>query len=198
MIFSSMIGYLMVTLRPVIEEAQRIAQLTQLNISIDEYDPPLDQVLIAIHKMVLAEIVANYTLIDEELCAIIQKYFLGVRDRSAQLRLFRQFILNELFLIKKIEIVHAIKGIPKSVRNTIFDINYICNAFAHSLHPASRRASKKHMKVFYRGRDIRTYEGLKIFMEDAHRAHMYLWRRSFHMSRSTTVGKRKRTSRAGL
>jgi hypothetical protein len=113
----------MVTLRPVIEEAQRIAKLTQLNIFVDECDSTYLE--IAIHKMVLAEIVEKYTLIDEELCAIIQKYFLGTRDRSTQFRLFRQLILDELYLIKKIEIVHAIKDIPKSVRNTISDLNYI-------------------------------------------------------------------------
>jgi hypothetical protein len=44
-------------------------QLTQLNISVDEYDSLyLEHALIAIHKLVLAEIAAKYTLIDEELC----------------------------------------------------------------------------------------------------------------------------------
>jgi hypothetical protein len=45
----------MVTLRPVIEEARRIAQLTQLNISFEEYNSPYDKsAIIVIHKMVLA------------------------------------------------------------------------------------------------------------------------------------------------
>jgi hypothetical protein len=188
----------MVTPRPVIEEAQMIAQLTQLNISVDEYDLPYrEQAPIAIQKMVLAEIAAKYTLIDKELCVIIQKYFLGIRYRSTQFRLFRQLILDELFLIKKIEIVRAIKEIPKIVRNTIFDLNYISNAVFHSSHQETRRSSKRR-KVFYRGKDIRTYEGLKMFMEDAHRAHMYLWRRSSHMGIFTNLGRRKPTSKAGL
>jgi hypothetical protein len=171
----------MVTPRPVIEEAQRIAQLTQLNISVEECNSTHHEpALIAIHKMVLVEIISKYTLIDEELSLIIQKYFLGSQGRTKKCRVFRQRILDELYLIKKMEIVHAIKYIPKNVRNAIYDLDGMRNAFAHSLHPENRR-DKKHKKVFYRGKDIRTYDGLKMFMEDTHQAHMYLWRRSLHM-----------------
>jgi hypothetical protein len=64
--------------------------LTQLNISVDEYDSPYrERALIAIQKVVLGEIAAKYTLIDKELYVIIQKYFLGVRYHSAKVRLFR-------------------------------------------------------------------------------------------------------------
>jgi hypothetical protein len=79
------------------------------------------------------------------------------------------------------EIVHAIKDIPKNVKNAIYDLNGMRNAFAHSLYPENRREHKKHKTVFYRGKDIRTYDGLKMFMEDTHQAHMYLWRRSLHL-----------------
>jgi hypothetical protein len=172
----------MVTPRPAIEEAQRIAQLTQLDVSVGEFNSPHhESALIAIHKMVLAEIISKYTLIDEELSVIIQKYFLGSQDRTKKCRVFRQRILDELYLIKKMEIVHAIKDIPKNVRNAIYDLNGMRNAYAHGLHPETSREHKTHKKVFYRGKDIRTYEGLKMFMEDTHQAHMYLWRRSLHL-----------------
>jgi hypothetical protein len=137
--------------------------------------------LIAIHKMVIADIISKYTLIDEELSLIIQKCFFRNQDRTKTFRVFRQCILDELCLMKKIEIVHAIKDIPKSVRNTIYDLNGMRNAFAHSLHPENRREHKTYKRIFYRGKDIRTYDGLKMFMEDTHQAHMYLWRRSLHL-----------------
>jgi hypothetical protein len=171
----------MVTSRPVIEEAQRIAELTQLNISIEQYQSPYGEPTIAIHKMVLAEIVSKYTLVDDELSIIIKKYFFRGQGRTKRFVVFRRYILDELYLIKKMEIVHAIKDIPNNVRNTIYDLNGIRNACAHSLRSEHCRGLKKHMKVFYRGKYIHTYEGLKKFMEDTHQAHMYLWRRSFRI-----------------
>jgi hypothetical protein len=132
--------------------------------------------------MVLAEILSKYTMVDQELSDLIQKYFFGNQDRTKRLMVFRQHILDDLFLIKKMDMVHEIKDIPKNVRNTIYDLNGMRNAFAHSVHPEYRRAHKKHMKVFYRGKDIETYDGLKMFMENTNQAHMYLWRRRVKLS----------------
>jgi hypothetical protein len=171
----------MVTSRPVIEEAQRIAELTQLNISIEQYQSSYGEPAIAIHKMVLAEIVSKYTLVDDELSIIIQKYFFKDQGGAKRVVVFRQHILDDLYLIKKMEIVHAIKVIPNNVRNTIYDLNGMHNACAHSVRSENRRELKKQKKVFYRGKYIHTYEGLKKFMEDTHQAHMYLWRRSFRI-----------------
>jgi hypothetical protein len=93
--------------------------------------------------------------------------------------------------------VHAIKDISKTVRNIIYALNAMRNAFARSLHPEGRRAHKVHRKIFYRGKDLRTYEGLKIFMEDTSHAHMYLCRRSFHM-RNSPRQKKTRLSTASI
>jgi hypothetical protein len=173
----------MVTLRPVIEEARRIAQLTQLNISFEEY--PYDKpAIILINRLVLAEIVAKSTMVDEELCVIIERYFFNGHERTKQFKVFRDRILDELYLLKKMEMVHAIKDISTKVRNIIYDLNAMRNVFAHSLYPESRRAHKMYRKIFYRGKDLRTYEGLKIFIEDTNHAHMYLSRRSLHMKNS--------------
>jgi hypothetical protein len=175
-----------VTLRPVIEEAQRIAQLTQLSISVEESTSlSPEPALSVINKLVLTEIISKYTMIDEELCDIIIKYFFSGQRCTKQVTVFRQRILDELHLIKKMELVHEIKDMPKSVRNAIHDLNAMRNAFTYSLCIEKCRLRKKHSKVSYRGKDIRTYQGLKMFMEDTHQAHMYLWRRSSHMMPSS-------------
>jgi hypothetical protein len=75
-------------------------------------------------------------------------------------------------------LVHAIKPLPKDVTSAIHRVNTIRNAFAHSFFPENRKEHRKNKKVLYNGKDIRTYEGIETFIDDAHTAFNYLARRA--------------------
>jgi hypothetical protein len=175
------------------QEVLRIAHLTGLDhTSIGQRDPAGRTVAlqIFIHKMVVAEIIVGYAFIDEALANIIAVYFFrrpgtGTEFiklwRTKKFGVFCQRILDEIYLLKKMELVHAIKPLPKEVRSTIYRLNDIRNAFAHSLFPENRKEHKKtkrgNSKVLYKDKDIRTYEGLKLFVDDTSAAYTYLVRR---------------------
>jgi hypothetical protein len=79
---------------------------------------------------------------------------------------------------KKMALVHAIKPLSKDVTSAIHRVNTIRNAFAHSFFPENRKEHRKNKKVLYNGKDIRTYEGIETFIDDAHTAFNYLARRA--------------------
>jgi hypothetical protein len=130
---------------------------------------------------------------------IIDKYFLTIKFALKDTK-YSAIIFLMNYISLKIWKWFIIKYIPKNVRNIICDLNAMRNAFAHSLQPQDRRVHKTLRKVFYRGKGLRTYEGLKMFMEDTSRAHMCLCRRSFHMklSPSQTSVKSNRRQRKSM
>jgi hypothetical protein len=92
---------------------------------------------------------------------------LGVRrDYVAVLQTFTHHILDEMYLLKKMELVHAIDPLPSEVIKTIRKVNALRNAFAHSFFPENRKEHRKHKKVLYSGKDIHTHEGLELFLND--------------------------------
>jgi hypothetical protein len=130
---------------------------------------------IAIHKMVIAEVVIRYTFLDKVLADIIAKYYFKQAKtrlhfinlwRTKKFRTFVHYVLDEMYLLKKMELVHAISPLPPDVIKTIRKINALRNAFAHSLFPENRKEHRKNKKVLYGNKDIRTHEGLKTFLED--------------------------------
>ena len=177
--------------RTLLQEAQAIADLTKLDISdLEEIDNQfrLVHLRMAINRMVVAEIVIRYTLIDEILSDLIARYYFKVPKKSIHFQklwrtkkfsTFTHHILDEIFLIKKMALVHAIKPLSKDVTSAIHRVNTIRNAFAHSFFPENRKEHRKNKKVLYNGKDIRTYEGIEAFIDDAHTAFNYLARRAF-------------------
>jgi hypothetical protein len=99
--------------------------------------------------------------------------------RTKKFSTFTHHILDEIFLIKKMALIHAIKPLPKDVTSAIHRVNTIRNAFAHSFFPENRKEHRKNKRVLYNGKDIRTYEGIEAFIDDAHTAFNYLARRAF-------------------
>src|SRR5215471_3185494 len=121
---------------------------------------------IAIHKMVTGEIAIRYTLLDEILSDLIARYFFHSADfpklwRTKKFSTFVHHVLDEMYLLKKMDVVHAIKPLPSNVRKAIRKSNAVRNAFAHSLFPENRKEHRENKKVLYGDRDIRTHEGLK-------------------------------------
>jgi hypothetical protein len=170
--------------RALFEEAEAIASLTNFDFHRIE-DKGIEPTLglkIAIHKMVIGEIVIRYTLLDEVLADLIAKYFFQSTDfpklwRTRKFSTFVHHVLDEMYLLKKMDLVHAINPLPSDVRKAIRKINAVRNAFAHSLFPENRKEHRKDKKVLYGDKDIRTHEGLKKFLVDYHLAFTYLERR---------------------
>ena len=170
--------------RALFEEAEAIASLTNFDFHRIE-DKDIDATLglqIAIHKMATGEVVIRYTLLDEILADLIARYFFQSADfpklwRTKKFSTFVHHVLDEMYLLKKMDVVHAIKPLPSNVRKAIRKINAVRNAFAHSLFPENRKEHRENKKVLYGDRDIRTHEGLKNFLVDYHLAFNYLERR---------------------
>jgi len=174
--------------RALLKEAEAIAYLTNLDFNqIEKKDTDRTLALqIAIHKMVIAEVVMRYTFLDEILADLIAKYyFRQVKTRIDFVKLWRStkfstfvhHVLDEMYLLKKMEFVHTIRPLPPDVMKTIRKINAVRNAFAHSLFPENRKEHRKNKKVLYGDRDIRTQEGLKKFLEDWQPTFNYLAQR---------------------
>jgi hypothetical protein len=173
-----------------LREAKQIAQLTKTDFdSVDDEDPEIRTVKlnIAIRNMVIAHIVTRYTLTDEIFCDVISKYFFkqpkksihfGRLWRTKKYRIFVHHILDEFYMLKKMDIVHAIKPIPKEFRETIRKLNALRNAVAHSFFPENRKEYKATKKVRYNGKDIFSHEGLSLFDNDWHPAWTYIALRS--------------------
>jgi hypothetical protein len=99
--------------------------------------------------------------------------------RQEKFRVFVNYVMDEMFLIKKMELVQAIRPFPREVRSTVHRVNSIRNAMAHSFFPENRKEHRKVGKVLYLEQDIRTSEGLEGFQEDCHAAWVYLARRAY-------------------
>src|SRR5215510_13564745 len=54
-----------------------------------------------------------------------------------------------MYLLKKMDVVHAIKPLPSDVIKAIRKINAVRNAFAHSLFPENRKEHRKNKQVLY-------------------------------------------------
>jgi hypothetical protein len=166
-------------------EAEAIAKLTNLDfrrVEDTKIDDPDLALQIAIHKMVIGEVVIRYTLLDEILADLIAKFLFDSTDfprlwRMKKFSIFVHHVLDGMYLLKKMDTVHAIKPLPSGVIKAIRKINAVRNAFAHSLFPENRKEYRKNKKVLYGDKDIRTNEGLKNFLADYGLAFTYLERR---------------------
>jgi hypothetical protein len=139
---------------------------------------------IAIAHLVVAEVVSQYTLLDEVLTDYICRYYFKrpgnpryIYWKRKKFRLFVHFMLDELYLLKKMQLVHAIKPLPKEVRMTIGKVNAIRNAMAHSFFPENRKEHMKVGKVLYGAKDIRSAEGLRQFKDECDEAYNLIKKR---------------------
>lgn len=169
------------------KEAEEIARLAQVAFGdADEWEKGLERqtrLRICIHNMVVAAVVQQYTLFDEVLADLICRYYFKqpgsprfILWKQKKFRIFVHFLLDEMYLLK--ELAHAIKPLPKEVREMIRKVNALRNSLAHSLFPENRKEHRKAGKVLYAGKDIRSPEGLEQFLSDCHEAWLDLARRA--------------------
>lgn len=171
--------------KKLLADATLIAAL--IGVDIDDIKRSSIRLEVAINKMVVAEVVMRYTLLDEILGELIVRYFFRVEPgtlhfadqwKTQEFTIFVHHILDEMFLLKKSSVVHAIKDLPSEVNKVLQKVNALRNALAHSFFPENRREFKNSGKVLYRGTDIRTPAGLKLFLADVDVAYKYLHARA--------------------
>jgi hypothetical protein len=110
-------------------------------------------------------VVVKYTLIDEYLSVIIVNYYFpkltighyGKLWRTKKFRLFNYYVLDELYLPKKKDLVNAIRPLPAGIGGRIMKINDVRNAVAHSFFPQNRRRYRKQGGLLCDGADLFTY-----------------------------------------
>lgn len=120
------------------------------------------------NKVIRGAVIMEYVLIDEFLNDCICKYFFPKEKgfihlwKTKKFQYFNYYILEEIYLMQKLRFVNAILKIPKSIRQNIGRINILRNGLAHSFFPENLKKSKPE----YKGKNIFTFEGLKLFMDD--------------------------------
>jgi hypothetical protein len=108
-------------------EAEALAELAQLDFWNVENHPKQFRktaLQIAIDQTAVAIVVRQYTLFDEILADCICSYYFKQKGRrrfilwkNQKFRVFAQYLLDETYLIKKLEAVNALKPVPKEVRS---------------------------------------------------------------------------------
>jgi hypothetical protein len=123
----------------------------------------------------------RYTLLDEFLTDIICDYYFHRKKgqvpypwKTKAFKVFVHYLMEETYLLKKRDIVHAIKAIPSDVSSAIARINDVRNALTHSFFPEHRRRYMADQKVMYKGVHLFSVEGLEKFGEDYNLAQKHL------------------------
>ena len=175
-------------------EVEKIAASVSMDHwNIEQYDPEARTTYLELmkDKLVRSEVINRYTLLDEFLTVIICNYYFRRPKRGETFRslwktkpfkVFVHYIMDEIYLLKKLEIARAIKEVPGDVVSVIKRINDVRNALAHSFFPQNRRRYMADKKVMYKGLHIFTPEGVAAFEEDFQRADNYLMKRAFGVS----------------
>lgn len=139
-------------------------------------------------KLIRGYVIAEYTFVDQLLTLAIWRYYfyesskrkrLAQRWRMKKFRTFNQDLIGETSVLKKLDVVRAIRKVPGQVSDAIHRINDARNALAHSFYPEKRRRYWPHKKVMYHGADICSKDGVEKFMQDSDLVEAYLERRAF-------------------
>jgi hypothetical protein len=177
--------------RKLLAEVKELASRLNLDYREVEQRKPDDRIVfleVLRDKMIRAEVVTKYTLIDEYLTDIICNYYFGRPRGRVYAKLWRRkdfaifvhYIMDELYPQKKLSIVRAIRPVPKDVVGAISRINDARNALAHSLFPQNRRSyAATGKKVLYAGIHLFSKQGVIKFLDDFHLAVRYLEKRAF-------------------
>jgi hypothetical protein len=130
-------------------------------------------------KVITGQVILVHSFLDELVDAEICEYFFGsgktsveamiekIRWRSSKkFRDFNEYILGNISLIKKLELVETLYGVPKSIVEDVRKLNTLRNVIAHEYYPVKLKRYKPRRKPLYKGKDIFTVEGIKLFAED--------------------------------
>jgi hypothetical protein len=153
---------------------------------IEEYEPEArNQQLLRIKlDFIRMKVIGDYVFADELLSVIIVSYFFPVRNfpkrwKDKKMRTFMHFVMEELFLLRKLAVVKEIRAFDSQMAKTIMALNALRNAMAHSFVPEMKRDYRKTKKVMWNGKDIYTLDGVAQFDADMLALHDYLFQLAF-------------------
>lgn len=120
------------------------------------------------NKVIRAEVVMKYVLVDEHLNGELCDHFFGRKRsyielwRTKKFKYFNHHILEELSLMQKLRYVKSLRQIPRSISADIERLNALRNGLAHAFFPENLRKSQP----VWKGKDIFSLDGLRAFTED--------------------------------
>ena len=144
-------------------------------------------------KLVRAEVIYMYTMIDEFLTDVICDYYFHRPKKEAgytrlwrnkRFKVFVHYLMDETYVLKKLSMVEAIKKVPIDVSKSIKRINDVRNALAHSLFPHNRRRYMAEKKVTYQGLDIFSRAGVLKLSEDYDIVYKCFWKKGVFVESS--------------
>ena len=130
-------------------------------------------------KAITGQVILVHSFVDELVDAEICEYLFGSGKtsveamlekmrwrRSKKFREFNEYILGSISLSRKLELVETLHGVPKSVVEDVRKLNKLRNVLAHEFYPEDLKRYKPRRRPSYKGKDIFTVEGIKVFAED--------------------------------
>ena len=161
-----------------LEEISKIVCVDFWTVEHSEDDDDVKEAVLDIAKdrLIRSEVVYAYVLIDELLSDLIARYFFDPTKSSFELwdtekfKYFNYHILEGMALMRKLALVKECNDIVKPIEVIITLTNVIRNAVAHSFFPMNKKDFKRTGTVTYKGKDIYTLEGLRLFNHDTNRA----------------------------
>ena len=172
-------------------EVEEIAVAVRMDVwNIERFSPASERATVLEmmkNKFVRSHVIIQYAFIDEYLTDIICDYYFhrpkqrhyGKLWKTKRFKIFVHRLMDEMFLLKKLSAVEAIKDVPKEVSKAIKRINDVRNDIAHSLFPENRRRHMADKKVMYCGSHLFTLEGIEKFREDCAVAETWLHKKVF-------------------
>jgi hypothetical protein len=130
------------------------------------------------------KVIGDYVFADELLTVVIVAYFFPVKNfskrwKNRKMLTFMHFVMEELFMLRKLALVKEIRKFDNEMAQTIQSLNAMRNAMAHSFVPEMKRDYRKTRKVTWKGKDIYTTAGIEQFDTDMLKLHDYLFQMAF-------------------
>jgi hypothetical protein len=173
-----------------LREISEIACIDFWNAESSNDDSSVKHVVLDLAKdrIIRADVVFSYVLIDELLCNLICQHFFGTNTslgrswrsewKKARFKNFNYHVLEGMALLRKLALVKEFLDVPKDIEDIISRTNMIRNALAHSFFPMNKKDFRKSEVATYKGKDIFSLEGLRLFDADANKAIGFLSNRA--------------------
>jgi hypothetical protein len=134
------------------------------------------------------KVIGDYVFADELLTVVIVAHFFPARQfprrwKHKKVRTFMHFIMEELFMLRKLALVKEIRDFNQGMAKMLQSLNALRNAMAHSFMPDMKRDYREIKKVTWKGKDIYTTQGIEQFDTDMRILLDYL----FHMAFGKTL-----------
>ena len=173
-----------------LHEISKIACIDFWNVERSNDDNDVKDIVLDLAKdqIIRADVVFSYVLIDELLSNLICQHFFGTNTtlgrswrrewKKARFQTFNYHVLEGMSLLRKLALVKEFLNVPKAIEDIISRTNIIRNALAHSFFPMNKKEFRKSGIATYKGKDIFSLEGLRVFDADANKAVGFLSNRA--------------------